>query len=191
MKVLIAISGVVLLSILTYAHIQVSKPQSKVYYTATNVTEGVPPITQASIDLALLIYNIKVPREVRGPTLDLQLIDRGLTHAFPSVGVMRVTIGPSAFTSWSVLGSTLAHEIEVHCHQNFAVILGLNLAHLEGTTAAERMAYIYEVHNAQRFGSTADEVDAIIDTMMTYYPRKQTWSEHFRSFIIKNLMMHG
>src|SRR5690606_25474533 len=82
-------------------------------------------------------------------------------------------IGPSAFASWALLGSTLAHEIEVHCHQNFTLIRLFDIAGWEGTENAEREAYAHELAHADRFGLTSDDRYSIAQTLQYYYPERK------------------
>ena len=83
---------------------------------------------------------------------------------------MEVTVGPAAFESWGLLGSTLAHELEVHCQQNFTYIRLLDLLGLDGTLKAEREAYQHELSNAGRFHLGEVERENIKATMDFYYP---------------------
>lgn len=131
-----------------------------------------PRISQESIDIALVMYGITVPSHVEKPRLDLAIADRGLTTLQGSKK-LQVTIGPSAFASWSLLGSTLAHEIEVHCRQNFTLIRLFDLAGWEGTENAEREAYAHELDQADRFGLTADDRFSIAQTLQYYYPERK------------------
>lgn len=160
---------------------------------------GRPPApSQVDLDLALALYSIRLPRGLAAPRFDPDLEDRGLTTGTTVSGPQRVTIGPAAFSSWSLLGSTLAHEVEVHGRQNFFRIVfedeffgalttwtrssmalagnvpdegetGPLCAHC-GTLGAEREAYEYEISQADRFGLTEEEVVLIRQVMETYYP---------------------
>ena len=132
--------------------------------------EGKPEISQESIDLAIAIYGIKIPSSAAKPILDLNLKDRGLTSRGAYVEKAEVTIGPAAFSSWSLLASTLGHELEVHCQQNFLFVYLLDVVMLDGTGSAEREAYIYELRNAKRFGLDILDAEMIADTMEYYYP---------------------
>jgi len=129
-----------------------------------------PPLTQESIDLALSYYNIRIPVGTSHPRLDLDLADRGLTLRSLAFSDAIVTIGPAAFESWALLGSTLAHEIEVHCQQNFAIIFLMDAVGLDGTGEAERQAYLHELKNAPRFGLNVVDRRLIEETMAYFYP---------------------
>jgi len=164
--------------------------------------ESVPPQTQQSIEAALLMFSIEVPKTVEGPFFDAQLDDRGLTTGGLLLPQKRVTIGPAAFTSWAVLGSTLAHEIEVHVEQSFFKVVAQDqlaqwyydgrrvvgrwlpalapsaqeLFESDGTWKAERDAYMHELKNARRFGLSDEEVASIWRVMDYFYPNRNSGS---------------
>lgn len=125
---------------------------------------------QESIDIALAMFNIQVPTNAKKPVYDPGIYDRGLTTLRGWSNKMEVSVGPAAFTSWSMLGSTLAHELEVHCQQNFALIRLKDLFGFEGTLHAEREAYSHELANAKRFRLDNQEFANIKATMDFYYP---------------------
>jgi hypothetical protein len=83
---------------------------------------------------------------------------------------MTVYIGRDAFENWSVLGSTLGHEIEIHCQQSFFMIHLFDLFGFDGTGEAERQAYLYELANAERFGLGQYDQNLILSTMSYFYP---------------------
>lgn len=132
--------------------------------------EGKPEVSQESIDLALVIFGIMVPSGAGRPLLDLDLRDRGLTSRGAYSENAEVTIGPAAFSSWSLLASTLGHELEIHCQQNFLFVYLLDALRLDGTGSAEREAYVYELRNSRRFGLGIADADMIAETMEFYYP---------------------
>ena len=155
---------------------------------------GPPPLTQESIDLALRMYGIQVPSSADAPKLDLTMHDRGLTTRGAFMDKARVTIGPAAFSSWALLGSTLGHEIEVHCQQNFLAIYLLDLVGLDGTGAAERQAYVHELRNAKRFGTQAEDTQMIAETVEFYYPDDAPRSllpKPVRSWLARALLTSG
>lgn len=129
-----------------------------------------PPMTQESIDIAIEMFDIVIPKNAAAPTLDMKLEDRGLTTLNGWGKKLEVTVGPAAFTSWAVLGSTLAHELEVHCNQNFALIRMKDMLGLEGTNGAEREAYMHELSNSERFHLREADQQSIRATMDYYYP---------------------
>lgn len=131
---------------------------------------SVPPVSQKSIDTALAMFGIKVPHNAQKPELDTTIEDRGLTSMIGWRQKLVVKIGPAAFESWALLGSTLAHELEVHCRQNFAIIRLKDLAGMNGTLNAEREAYHHELKHAVRFGLSPIERRHIEATMDYYYP---------------------
>ena len=134
---------------------------------------GPPQVTQESIDLAMRIYGIEIPSSADSPILDTGMQDRGLTTRSPFMDKAKVTIGPAAFSSWALLGSTIAHEVEVHCQQNFLAIYLMDLVGLDGTGTAERQAYVHELTNAHRFGTAHEDTRMIADTVSFYYPEEQ------------------
>ncbi len=146
---------------------------------AVNVVppESQPPMTQESIELALKMFAIEVPATAMQPRLDLNLEDRGLTTLNGWGSKLDVTIGPAAFSSWALLGSTLAHELEVHCLQNFFVIRVKDLLGLKGTDQAEREAYLHELANSERFHLKHSDRVNIRATMDYYYPSTQPLDE--------------
>jgi len=129
-------------------------------------------VSQDSVNLALVLYNIEIPDNANFPKLDGDLTDRGLTTMHGLGTKLQVTVGPSAFSSWPLLGSTLAHELEVHCNQNFAAIRVMDLAGLDGTGSAEREAYRHEIKHAKRFGLSPDDQRQISYTMNFFYPEQ-------------------
>ncbi len=135
-----------------------------------NVPAEAPPLGQESIDRALEMFHIQVPSNTNSPRWDPDLQDRGLTTLRAAGSRLEVTIGPMAFESWALLGSTLAHELEVHCQQNFTLIRLMDMTGLEGTYRAERIAYLHEISNAKRFGMKRETASSIEETMEFYYP---------------------
>ena len=159
--------------------------------------EGLPVPGNESIQIALALYGVEVPPNVEGPNYDENLEDRGLTTGEVMGSQKTVSIGPAAFLSWGILGSTLAHEIEVHVKQSFLKIVlkdQLGDWNLEsrsvlgkylpvaaptvsemlgngGTWGAEREAYLYELRNARRFGLSQEEKASIKAVMDHYYPK--------------------
>ena len=159
----------------------------------TILPETPPALTQESIELALSYYNIKIPVGTSKPLLDMELKDRGLTLRSLAFSDAIVTIGPPAFESWALLGSTLAHEIEVHCQQNFFIIFMMDTIGLDGTGEAERQAYLHELKNAQRFGLKAVDQRLIEDTMSYFYPvnapsRRKAFSARVRQVLAGSII---
>lgn len=159
---------------------------------------SLPEQSQDSIETAMVMFSIERPSTVDGPEFDALLADRGLTTGGLILPQKRVTIGPAAYTSWGVLGSTLAHEMEVHVPQSFFKVVATDqltqwsmsarrlagkvfpalqpspkeLFENDGTWSAEREAYMHEIKNAQRFGLTDEELNAIWRVMDYYYPKQ-------------------
>lgn len=144
--------------------------------------EIAPPKSQESIDTAMKLFDIKLPAYTPQPTYDAGLKDRGLTTSHLLSGEITVTIGPAAFESWALLGSTLAHEIEIHCRQPLTLVLIGDFLGFDGTGIAEREAYEHELASRDRFQLSALDSEAIQETMNFYYPRRQ-FSLHIASSV--------
>jgi len=132
--------------------------------------EGRPGRDESSIELAMTMFGIEIPSHASIPSYDPFLKDRGLTTRAMWSSQANISIGPSAMGSWAMLGSTLAHEAEVHSKQSFLLIYLMDVLGLDGTGEAERQAYIYELKNSQRMGLRPLDSDLIADTMEYYYP---------------------
>ena len=127
-------------------------------------------LSQGDIDFAMDVFAIDIPANVGKPTLNKEILDRGLTYGSGLGANKKVDVGPPAFTSWAILGSTLGHEVEVHCNQSFLFIWLSELFHMSGTVYAEREAYEYEIENSERFGLSIEEKNQIAYTKNFYYP---------------------
>ena len=82
-----------------------------------------PVPSQEDVDIAMALFSIHAPADLDWPVFDPELADRGLTTGSTLSGPKAVYVGPAAFVSWAVLGSTLAHEVEVHGRQDFLEIV--------------------------------------------------------------------
>ncbi len=142
-------------------------------HASVEAPEGQPVASQESIDLAMALYQISRPSDAIAPVFNPELKDRGLTVKSSWFGKTKVFIGPSAFVSWAMLGSTLAHEVEIHCRQNFPLIYLKDQLGLDGTSDAEREAYRHEILNASRFGLNGRDTGLIAATVDYYYPREK------------------
>jgi hypothetical protein len=131
-----------------------------------------PPRSQESIEKAIHYFKIKIPSSVDKISFDPTLADRGLTYQANLAELCNISIGPSAFASWSLLGSTIAHEAEVHANQNLVITRILDLLNVDGSSYTERLAYLYELNQAGRFRLSLAERMEIIDTVDFYYPFK-------------------
>lgn len=174
---------------------------SRTAAVSVEMPKEAPTVSQDSIDAAVEAFSIDVPKTVLGPHLDMTLYDRGLTTGDSFDAEKSVAIGPAAFTSWGILGSTLGHEIEVHAKQSFLKIVlldkisrlklsskrffskafagnhsvkdGVEKEYVEdGTWKAEREAYQYEMSEAERYGLSNREVKSIEHIVNTYYPAR-------------------
>ena len=131
-----------------------------------------PSPSQINVDIAMGVYRINRPENCLWPIFIPKIAERGLTNSKGNEP-KEVYIGPAAFRSWAVLGSTLAHEIEVHCNQNVNLIILKDLLGLPGTAKAEGEAYGYELAHAKRFGLSVKEMIEIRRTVLINYPTQK------------------
>lgn len=173
------------LGICIYAKYQTNlEKRLKLEWSQTPVTvpTGSPPLNQSSVDLAIKIYDIEVPAHVAPVLFDRSVTDRGITIRKLMDDYTEVKVGPPAMASWGLLGSTLAHEIEIHANQNFLWIVLLDLFGFDGTGYAERQAYSYELKNSKRFGLSSAEQKMVAVTKDYYYPQVGAKLSDTRSF---------
>ena len=117
---------------------------------------------QLAIDEAIKHYEINM-KGVKSVTYDPLLTDHGITY---QNGV--VEIGPSNFNhSPGWLGSTLAHEIEVHFKMQAQA--GNWWTDVQGMAIQKVQAYNYEIANASRFSLTASEVSSLQTARQNYF----------------------
>ena len=121
---------------------------------------------QKAADAAVSTFGIKSKATYNGPYYDSDLRDNGLTQYN---GGITVSVGPSAYRSWSFLGYVLSHEIEVHVGQ-FAVMRALGHDFSKGYNLREVEAYRYNLRpeNIRRFGNTPDEVQEMQERLDFY-----------------------
>jgi hypothetical protein len=125
--------------------------------------EEEPTPSQESIDLAMKTFSIET-YNCEYPKYDPRLTTvRGVM--IPSGSILhlkrKVFIGPSAFESWGILGSTLAHELEVHCRQDLLLFNLKELLGMDGIREAEFEAYQHEIEQAHRFQLSRGELRSI------------------------------
>lgn len=135
--------------------------------------DNYPTLNVDSLEVAMAMFGIENPTNVLPLKVDETMYDRGLTSSVSFSNVTEVTIGYAAFENWSILGSTLAHEVEIHSQQNFFLIWAMDTLGLHGTLHAERVAYNHELNDAERFGLNSEDKTMIAETMNYYYPEKQ------------------
>ena len=149
----------------------------------SSTTTTVPTPSQDSINVAMKMYSIQQSDNCESPTYDGEaamrleavatydpnFIERGV---YTYRGVYKkgtVRIGVAAFSSWGMLASTLAHEIEVHCNQSVLEFKIGNLLGYDMIAIHEWEAYLYEIKNKDRFGLTDKEVSDIFHTAEVNY----------------------
>lgn len=126
----------------------------------SSLEQSVPPPSDAAIATSLAHFGIETRSHVTVQFAP-ELTERGRTQWQVTSQDVQVLIGPAAFSSWGLLGSTLAHELEVHCQQNLTMIGVFEWLGLPARQSAEDEAYRYELSQAQRFGLDAAEVHQI------------------------------
>lgn len=144
----------------------------------------------ADIELAMALFSINMDENTDFPKYDSELLYRGLTVGDAFHSNKQVLIGKMAFDSWGILGSTLAHEIEIHCKQSFLEIEFVNFIYTMkrlpekwianffpkwsdsrydnlgyGSYHAEKEAYTYEINSMNRFNLSKKEIFAIKYTL--------------------------
>lgn len=160
---------------------------SEIAQVAVTPPDTPPEQNQESIDAALAMFHITVPGHVEHPRFDPLIEDRGLTTMRGFGKKLEVTVGPGAFASWALLGSTLAHEIEIHCQQNFTMIRLLDMLGLKGTDTAEREAYAHELAGSRRFNLSPEDQESIHQTMEFYYPESPETTSGFSQEVVNLL----
>lgn len=145
---------------------------SGVVFTTTNTLKAPPIGSQEHVNIAMAIYAIKLPAFTLWPVFDPSLEDRGVTNCYLPCITKEVRIGPEAFESWALLGSTLAHEVEVHSNQSFLLILASLPFTKKLLHRYERQAYNHELLGSKRFGLSTEEVIGIKETRDLFYPIK-------------------
>ena len=145
------------------------------FFATINSVYVTPPKTapkpgNLSIQQAMTFFGIELPDDVHQPLYASNIKDRGYIIRHHSFSDAYVRIGKEAFQSWAILGSTLAHEVEIHGNQSFFWIRVKDALGLGGTHSAEREAYLYEIANAKRFGLSRLDTHLIAKTVDYYYP---------------------
>jgi RHS repeat-associated protein len=91
-----------------------------------------------------------------------------------------VVLGPGAYKSWSFLGSTLGHEIEIHWMKQMSVFG--NYTDTQDFYLREVQAHRYNVLSASRFGNSPIEINFYQHWANSYYgaliPSYKTLANH-------------
>ena len=195
LSVLVGCSSVAVVAAALTEHMQASRYERLKAQAFVRAPEGTPTADQDSVDIAVELYAIQIPRNCDAPRFNSKIEDRGLTTGALFQSKRKVLIGSAAFTSWGILGSTIGHETEIHANQWFLGIwlkdrikknslaarqwagryLGILKPSVKemfdaGTWSAEREAYEYELNSAKRFGLNENEQLSIRNVMNYYYP---------------------
>lgn len=194
-RILAGFSCLALMGAMFWANAGVKKAITKEQLTRSievEVSATPPEISQTSIELAVIAYGFDLSLSAAHPSFDSKLSDRGITEKLGYEQAKKVKVGPSAFDSWALLGSTLSHELEIHCQQNFFLISIADSLGLYGTDLAEREAYEWELKQGKRFGLISEEQKLIRATVEAYYPRdfrfsnKPKFQKSFASYLVKS-----
>jgi hypothetical protein len=125
-----------------------------------------------ALELAVVVYHIDLSglRRLHGRLAYVPSDATGREGGADDQHDIRITA--AAFRSAAWLGSTLAHEAEVHVNRHIA----LGLVHVGEDEAAreEIEAYDYELANAGRFGLTEDELRDIRGRRRSFAARAVT-----------------
>ena len=157
-----------------YQTINFSQSQNNSFYFQSVSFSHDPMSTHFDQDFLLKIaisaYSIKIPEHIQYVKFNKDLMDRGMIIGDWSNKNAKIYIGQPAFSSWAILGSTIAHEAEVHGSQSFLAIGLLDLIFNRGIISAETVAYNYEISNSKRFGLSKKEIAEIEHTKNHHFP---------------------
>jgi RHS repeat-associated protein len=148
---------------------QVSEPSAPTSKIAHQMVSNNPADRVSAAHSAMDYFGINPDKATKSLDIkyDANFRDYGKTQLVNNQpGVGEVTLGPRAYITWSHLGSTLGHEIEVHWNRQF-----LPFGNYQGShdyDVREAAAYKYNLENAQRFGNTAAEVQEFQDMYNRY-----------------------
>ncbi len=138
-------------------------------------------LKQAAIQRAIDIYRIDVTHVPFGVIYSPHgnMRDREGATFLDQDGIVRVEIGDEAFANASRLGSTIAHEVEVHVNRQIANGIHDPPNDEQGTLIQEVEAYDYELLNKDRFGLSVDELKLLKQRRASYY-RRLEWENRKR-----------
>lgn len=93
-------------------------------------------------------------------------------------GSVRVLIGDPAFSSVAWLGSTIAHEVEIHVNRQLFKDVYYPASDEQGQLIQEVEAYDHEIRNRDRFGLSHDELDSVRRRRAMSFRRMQWENRH-------------
>lgn len=142
------------------------------------ILTGTPTISDESVQMAIEAFSIKAPKTCLPIKINKDATTyRGITERRAWWDSAKVTLGAPAFSSWAILGSTLAHEIEAHCAQPFAIFHALDAIHSDlGTSLAEVLAYNIEAKQKDRFNLSESEVHEVESYRILYLSQLPDWA---------------
>ena len=138
-------------------------------------------LKQAAIRRAVEVYGIDLRRVASGVQYSPHgnMREREGATILDADGTIRVVIGDSAFRSAAWLGSTIAHEIEVHVDRQIARGVHYPPSNEEGTLIQEVEAYDHELAGTDRFGLSQDEIRSLKQRRAGFY-RVLRWENRRR-----------
>jgi hypothetical protein len=128
-------------------------------------------LKQAAIDHAITAFHI----DVRAASTGVHYSPHGSMREREGAtyvdrdGTYRVEIGDAAFRSAGWLGSTIAHEVEVHVNRQVAQGGHRTASDEETVSIDEIQAYDYELASQARFGLAADELARVRQRRSAFY----------------------
>ena len=133
-------------------------------------------LKQTAIDHAIVTYGINVRAVPMGVHYAPhgRMRDREGATILDRDGTVRVQIGDLAFASAGWLGSTIAHEVEVHVNRQIAMGRHAPASDEEGASIEEIEAYDFEIANQARFGVQPDEEKLVHRRRMAFYLKLQS-----------------
>jgi hypothetical protein len=139
-------------------------------------------LKQSAINRAIAAYGIDVRNVPFGVAYSPHggMRDREGATYVDGDGTIRVEIGDEAFASAARLGSTIAHEVEVHVNRQVVNGIFFASADEQGWLIQEVEAYDYELASKERFGLSADEIRLVKLRRASCYRRLQ-WENRRRA----------
>jgi hypothetical protein len=133
-------------------------------------------LKQSAITHAIVVFDIDVGGVATGVIYSPHgaMRDREGATIVDRDGTVRVQVGDAAFRSAGWLGSTIAHEVEVHVNRQIAKGMCYQPSDRDGTLIQEVEAYDFELVNHQRFGIDAPDLRQLRQRRNFAY-RALTW----------------
>jgi hypothetical protein len=128
-------------------------------------------LKQAAIEHAIVAYGIDVSAVPSGVHYSPHgaMRDREGVTLVDRDGTLRVLVGDLAFGSAGWLGSTIAHEVEVHVNRQIAKGAQARAGDEQGQSIDEVEAYDFELAGQARFGLGGDEQRLVRQRRAAFY----------------------